>query len=233
MTATAVAASKKWAREYETIYILRPNVETEDADKVAERFAEIVARMGGKITKVDVWGKRKLAYLIKKHSRGIFVYVQFVAHNDVVAELERNLRLLEQVIRYQTIVTGDMIDLEAVEVDAAEVEFAKIEKTEDDDEPDFAERLGLSSPKPPPAAEAAEGEAAEGEAAEGEAAEGEAKEGEAKEGEAAAAPAEGEAKEGEAAAAPAEGEAAAAPAEAAASAEAAAPAEAAADSEEK
>ena len=136
--------AKKWAREYETIYILRPNVETEEANKVATRVRDVLERTGAKLTKVDVWGKRRLAYDIGKFTRGIFVYVGYAAHGDVVAELERNLRLLETVMRYQTIVVADRIDLDEVEVDSSEIEFAEIEQSEDeDDEPTTAERLGM------------------------------------------------------------------------------------------
>ncbi len=136
--------AKKWAREYETIYILRPGVETEEATKVSTRVRDVMERMGGKLTKVDTWGKRRLAYTIGKHTRGIFVYVSYVAYGDLVAELERNLRLLESVIRYQTIVVADRVDLEQVTVDTSEIEFAEIEDSDDeDDEPTTAERLGM------------------------------------------------------------------------------------------
>jgi len=144
-------AAKRWATEYETIYILRPTVDPDDAEKVAKRVQDVTSRMGAKITKVDTWGKRKLAYPIRKHSRGIFVYVRFVAHNDVVAELERNLRLLEAVMRYQTVKVRGEVDLEAVEVDAEETGFERIEQSEEEAEPTTAERLGMAEPEPEPA----------------------------------------------------------------------------------
>ncbi len=187
--------AKRWASDYELIYILRPNVDPDDAEKVAQRVQEIIAAQSGKLTKVDIWGKRKLAYPIERHTRGIFIYLTFVGYGETVAELERNLRLAEQVIRYQTIVVRKGVDLEGVEIDASEIEFARIEHDENEEaELTTAQRLGMEERRPaaPPegeAAEAAEGEAAE--AAEGEAAE-------AAEGEAAEASAEGEA--------PAEGE---------------------------
>jgi small subunit ribosomal protein S6 len=134
----------RWAREYETIYILRPDVATEDGEKIANRIAETVERLAGKITKVDNWGKRKLAYVIEKHTRGIFVYVRYVGYNDLVAELERNLRLFDNVVRFQTIVLRDMVDLAQVEVDPEDVKFVPIEQGDEEPEPDAAERLGMS-----------------------------------------------------------------------------------------
>ena len=137
--------AKRWARSYETIYILRPDVDPDDVAKVANRVKDVMDRMGGKLTKVDVWGKRRLAYNIGKFTRGIFVYLGYSAHGDLIAELERNLRLLEPVMRYQTIVLEERVDLDAVEIEAAEVEWAEIElDDDDDDEPTTAERLGMA-----------------------------------------------------------------------------------------
>ena len=141
---TLESAAKRWAREYETIYILRPNVDSEEAEKVASRVRDVMEKTGGKLTKVDLWGKRRLAYNIGNYSRGIFVYLAYAAHNDVVAELERNLRLLETVIRYQTIRVRDGVELDDVEVDAENIEFTAIEHTEDEAEPTTAERLGMA-----------------------------------------------------------------------------------------
>lgn len=141
--ADASGGLTKWAREYETIYILRPDVAAEDADKAAARIADAAERLEAKITKVDNWGKRKLAYVIAKHTRGIFVYVRYVGYNDVVAEIERNLRLLDFVLRFQTIVIRDMIDMNDVVVDPEETKFVAIEQSEDEPEPDTAERLGM------------------------------------------------------------------------------------------
>lgn len=172
---TLATPAKQWAAEYETIYILRPNVETEDAAKIASRIEEVMNRLDAKITKVETWGKRKLAYNIAKFTRGIFVYVRFVANNDVVAELERNLRLAEAVIRYQTIRVQGFVELADVEVNAEETAFEEIEQTEEEAELTTAEKLGMAEPKKaePKAEEKAEGESAEGEKAEGETAEGE------------------------------------------------------------
>ena len=140
---SAAAAPTRWAREYETIYILRPNVDSADAEKVATRVREVTARLGATLTKVDTWGKRRLAYPIQKHTRGIYVYLRYVGFGDIVAELERNLRLLDAVMRFQTIVLADKIDPASVTVDAAEVEFETIQQSEDEPELTFAQRLGL------------------------------------------------------------------------------------------
>ncbi|MBX3251201.1 MAG: 30S ribosomal protein S6 [Myxococcales bacterium] len=162
--------AKTWAREYETIYILRPNIDAEEAEKVAQRVQDVMTRLGAKLTKVDTWGKRKLAYPIKRFGRGIFVYVRYVAMNDVVAELERNLGILESVIRFQSILVRDFVELDEVKAEEDEVRFERIEAAPEDDdiEPSTAERLGMldrSSRRRGPADLEAAGEDDEAEAA--------------------------------------------------------------------
>ena len=162
------AEERRWANEYETIYILRPNTSPEEADKVAQRVAEVVDRLNGKITKVDNWGKRRLAYTIKKFTRGIFVYVRYVGFNDVVAELERNLRMLDPVVRYQTIVLVQGLDPAEVEIDPEETKFLPIEVTEDEEEPSFEQQLGLSTASEERSARGGADEEGDEEEAEGE-----------------------------------------------------------------
>src|SRR6476646_2395810 len=99
MTATQTTIDEPRAREYETIYILRPNVDPDEADRIANRVREVLEGMGAKLLRIDNWGRRKLAYTIRKASRGVFVYVRYVGLNNVVAEVERNLRLIDDVMR--------------------------------------------------------------------------------------------------------------------------------------
>ena len=66
ITSTQIAKSK----EYETIYILRPDIDADTADKVQARVAEVVTRELGKLVKVEAWGRRKLAYPVSKHKKG-------------------------------------------------------------------------------------------------------------------------------------------------------------------
>ena len=152
MTAAATNTIR-WVREYETVYILRPTTTVADADKVAERVRDVMSHLGATLTNVDTWGKRKLAYEIQKHSRGVFVYLQYVGFGDVVAELERNLRLLDEVIRFQTVMTKDAVDPASVQVNDEEVKFNHVENEDDDEDPEreAARRLGMyiESPSAP------------------------------------------------------------------------------------
>jgi small subunit ribosomal protein S6 len=134
------------AREYETIYILRPSVDPDEADRIATRVREVIATMGAKLLRIDNWGRRRLAYTIKKATRGVFVYVRYVGLNNVVAEVERNLRLIDDVVRHQTIQIKDKVRIEDYgEIDPADVQFRRLEQPteEEADEPELAQRLGL------------------------------------------------------------------------------------------
>lgn len=137
------ATHTKWAREYETIYILQPQVDPDEADRIATRMSEVVTRLEGRLTKVDNWGKRKLAYPIRRHTRGVFVYLRYLGFSDMVAEVERNLRMLDSVIRHQTIQVQDEVDPAVVTVDPEEVKFRRLEVTPDEEEPGLEARLGM------------------------------------------------------------------------------------------
>lgn len=92
-------------RKYEVMYIVRPDLEQEAVQAVVEKFQGIIQN-GGEITKHDVMGKRRLAYEINKIRDGIYVLVNFTATPDVVAELERILKISDEVIRY--LITKDV-----------------------------------------------------------------------------------------------------------------------------
>jgi small subunit ribosomal protein S6 len=147
MTSTATASATRWAREYETIYILRPNVDNETAEKIVDRLRDVITRLDGTLTKLDNWGKRKLAYPIQKNHRGIFVYLKYIGFNDLVAEIERNLRLLDEVVRFQTVLIAEDIDPASIAVDPDEVQYLHVEEEEEESEDAELERarsLGMA-----------------------------------------------------------------------------------------
>jgi small subunit ribosomal protein S6 len=145
MSVTTATVEEPRAREYETIYILRTTVHPDEADRIATRVREIIASKHGKLLRVDNWGRRKLAYNIGKHSRGVFVYVRYVGLNDLVAELERNLRLIDDVVRHQTVQLKERVRMDDYAVDPAELEFRRLEQPtpEEEQEPELAQRLGM------------------------------------------------------------------------------------------
>ena len=106
-------------REYETIFLLRPDLADDLVDKVIERMRGIVHRDGGKVIKVENWGKKKTAYEVKKNSRAIFIRFLYLGGVKAVAEFERNLRMTDDVMKYQSVKIADDVEAatRAVEAD--------------------------------------------------------------------------------------------------------------------
>jgi small subunit ribosomal protein S6 len=104
-------------REYETIYILRPDTKDEDRKRVSERLDAVMDRLDGKVLIRDDWGKRKLSYRInkamQKFTHGYYFYIQYLGYSDLVSELERNLRLLDPVLKFLTVKLDEDLDREA------------------------------------------------------------------------------------------------------------------------
>jgi small subunit ribosomal protein S6 len=128
------------SREYETIYILRPNTSNEGVAEVNTRIRGVIEGMGGKIIKVDNWGKRRLAYEVAKERKGIYLYWLYLAQPGVVEETERNLRMLDSVIRYLTVKVDDNIDVGARPTEIDDASYDKAAQTAADEEDLFLSR---------------------------------------------------------------------------------------------
>ena len=151
---TGAQTEARRAREYETIYILRPNVSVEEADRVAKRLTDVVGTLQGKLIKLDSWGWRRLAYPIKGATRGVFIYARYAGFDDLVAELERNLRLLDPVVRFQTVLLNARVNMDEIQVDPAEIDLGPLAPNDLEDDMTMAQRLGLAERQPHPRAEA-------------------------------------------------------------------------------
>jgi len=121
-------------REYETIYILRPDTQNDKVAEVNQRVKGIIESMGGVVLAVDNWGKRKLAYEIKKELKGIYLFWQYLATPGVVAEFERNMRMLDPVVRYMTIATERDVDPKERQSQVNDETYAKAATTAADEE---------------------------------------------------------------------------------------------------
>ena len=141
----ATEKARPMLREYETIYVLKPDIDRDGAAKVATRVEEVVVREGGKLTRVETWGRRLLAYPVQKHRRGVYVYLKYVGLGGIVSELERNLKLQDAIIKFQTVKLQDFVDATSVQVDPAEVKFEAIEPPGEEEPEESLEReLGLA-----------------------------------------------------------------------------------------
>lgn len=89
-------------RKYESLFVLRPNLEEEKRKEIIGKFTSII-ESNGEVVKVDEWGNRKLAYEIDKLKEGYYVLVDFKASPELPKELERNFGITEDIIRYVVI----------------------------------------------------------------------------------------------------------------------------------
>jgi small subunit ribosomal protein S6 len=87
-------------RTYEIVFIVHPDLDETAFKEVFDRVQGWITDAGGSVTKVDIWGKRKLAYEIKKQREGQYVLMQAQINPAFTVELERNFRFLEPVIRF-------------------------------------------------------------------------------------------------------------------------------------
>ena len=90
-------------RIYETIFILKPDLPEEEADKIISQMENVVTSTGGTLRKTDRMGKRRLAYLIRRYREGIYVLLDSEAGPATIQELERRLKVTEPVLKYQTV----------------------------------------------------------------------------------------------------------------------------------
>jgi len=86
-------------RQYEVMFILRPNLEETKRNELIEKFKSII-QADGEVESVDEWGHRKLAYEIEKLNEGYYILTRFKAGIDVPKELDRNFRISDDVIRH-------------------------------------------------------------------------------------------------------------------------------------
>ena len=86
-------------RNYELMLVIRPTVEEEIRDAQLETVKEIIAT-DGEVVEVDIWGMKRLAYEIEKHKEGFYVVIQFKAGVELPKELDRRLKISDNVIRH-------------------------------------------------------------------------------------------------------------------------------------
>ena len=142
---------------YETVFIVRPDVSAQHVDGMAGNFAAIVGEGGGTVSKTENWGLRSLAYRIKKNRKGHYVLMNIDAPAAAIGEMERNMRIDEDIVRYLT------VRVEALEEAPSIVMRAKSARDDRDRDRGRRDRGRGEEPRPGAGAPAAGG-AASGEA---------------------------------------------------------------------
>lgn len=100
-------------REYETLLVLNPELTDDQSTQAVDRLKEVLDKKKATLLREEKWGKKRMAFDVKKSPRGNFFLLHYVGDVGVVEELERTCRNIDPVIRFLTTVNGDVKDLEA------------------------------------------------------------------------------------------------------------------------
>jgi small subunit ribosomal protein S6 len=88
---------------YESIFIVRPSLPDEETHKLIDKMQGVLEKSGAAILKTENWGKKKLAYEVRRERKGVFVYFYFKSAGHAIEELERSYRLEDGVIKFLTV----------------------------------------------------------------------------------------------------------------------------------
>ncbi len=118
-------------RTYEVMFISAPNTVDDDLSKLTNQLEHVVTEKGGKVNKIDNWGRRKLAYRISKFDEGIYTLLYIESAGHEIAEIERRLRVTDYVIRYLTIRTDE--DLKRAQKMKSKRKSTLVQRVQEDD----------------------------------------------------------------------------------------------------
>jgi len=94
-------------RQYETMYVLKPDLEEEKTAELVAKYQSLVTEHGGQIDELQEMGKKRLAYEIEKFREGYYVLMKYTADTDFTRELERVMRIEDDMLRYLTVRLGE------------------------------------------------------------------------------------------------------------------------------
>ena len=112
-------------KRYETIVIIDPDLSKEAEAPIFERVNDLIPQYEGFLIETDDWGTKKLAYEIKKKSRGHYVRLDFCGDGALIQEMERFFRIDDKVMKFMTVLLDEDADLEAIKADLAAKEAAE------------------------------------------------------------------------------------------------------------
>jgi len=136
-------------RRYETIFIIDPDLSEEGRAPLIDRLKDLFLQHNGLVVVVDEWGDRKLAYEIKKKTRGYYVRLDYCGTGTLVNEIERFFRIDDRVLKYMTVLLEKDVDVESVKEEIARMEAEKVQ-AEQSDESDALQHNESNADTTPP-----------------------------------------------------------------------------------
>ncbi|MGO9120984.1 MAG: 30S ribosomal protein S6 [Desulfomonilaceae bacterium] len=144
-------------RRYESVIILDPDLPDDDIQAFTNRYTELIRSYGGDVIKVDDWGLKRLAYLVKKREKGRYVFFDYAGVPELIHEMERQFKIAEEVIKFLSIKLDQDLDLEAfkaeAEAKAAEAAPAKATPVQPAAEAPIEEMPAVAAPEDTAAAD--------------------------------------------------------------------------------
>ncbi|MEE9910359.1 MAG: 30S ribosomal protein S6 [Deltaproteobacteria bacterium] len=113
-------------KRYEVIAIVKTDVSEEDMTAIIDRSSNIITERKGVIAKAEKWGKRRLAYEINKQRDGFYFFIDYAGDGAIVAEMERNFKIDDRVLKFMTVTKEGATTREGME---AEVAAAEVKRT--------------------------------------------------------------------------------------------------------
>ncbi len=135
-------------RRYESVWVIHGDLPDEEVKSALDKFSRIISTHGGMLVGMEEWGRRKLGYKIQGTLRGYYVLADFAGLPTTVKELERNFRIDDRIIRYQTVVKSKKVNLEALQAEMA----VRAQAATPAPEPEAAPLKEAATPAPEPEA---------------------------------------------------------------------------------
>ncbi len=112
-------------RRYETVFIVDPDLSEDDRKQRFDKVIDLIATMNGAVIEMDDWGGKRLAYEIKKKTRGHYMRMDYCGTGELVAEMERTFRIDDKILKFMTIIIQDNADPEKIKVELEETRAKK------------------------------------------------------------------------------------------------------------
>ncbi len=100
-------------RRYEAVVIIEPDMADDEVKALTEKYGELIKSHDGEVIKIEDWGIKKLAYLVRKRDKGRYILFDFVSGPNLISELERQFKITENIMKYLTVKLDEDVDLEA------------------------------------------------------------------------------------------------------------------------
>lgn len=113
---------------YETIFIIEPDTGEEGRGQLIQKVKDIITKFNGALIEMDEWGTKKLAYEIRRKLRGYYVRADYCGTGDLVAEMERNFRIDDRVLKYMTVILTEDTNPEKVRIEIEEIAAQKAKR---------------------------------------------------------------------------------------------------------